>query len=199
MSKKKVLTMWNNDGINEGEILVLRKPCANITAPFDDARKRDIKKLIDTFLAMDEAVGLAAPQIGISKRIIIFRNKEFKEKDWSKSESDYDILINPRITQIRGELVTMAEGCLSCPEIQVEVGRFPEIKIRAYDQSGRKISKRYTNYLARVVQHEVDHLEGKLIIDYEGTMYIPKQRQDFFARIFKQKEPVTDETVTGKM
>ncbi len=199
MSKKKVLTVWNNDGINEGEILVLRNPCADIAAPFDEARKRDIKKLIDTFLAMDEAVGLAAPQIGISKRIIIFRNKEFKEKNWSKSESDYDVLINPRITQVRGDLVTMAEGCLSCPEIQVEVGRFPEIKIRAYDQSGRKISKRYTDYLARVVQHEVDHLEGKLIIDYEGAMYIPKERQDFFARIFKQKEPVNDETVTGKL
>lgn len=199
MSKEKVLTIWNNDGINEGEILVLRKPCADMAAPFDEARKRDIKKLIDTFLAMDEAAGLAAPQIGISKRIIIFRNKEFKEKNWSKSESDYDVLINPRITQTRGELVTMAEGCLSCPEIQVEVSRFPEIKVRAYDQDGRKISKRYIDYLARVVQHEVDHLEGKLIIDYEGAMYIPKQRQDFFARIFKEKEPVTEKTVTGKL
>ena len=199
MSKKKVLTVWNNDGINEGEMLVLRNPCADIAAPFDEARKRDIKKLIDAFLALDEAAGLAAPQIGISKKIIIFRNKSFNEKDWSKSESDYDVLVNPRITQTRGELVTMAEGCLSCPEIQVEVSRFPEIKIRAYDKSGRKISKRYTDYLARVAQHEIDHLEGKLIIDYEGAMYIPKQRQDFFARIFKQQEPVIDDAVASKL
>jgi peptide deformylase len=199
MSKEKILTVWNTDGINEGEILILRKPCADIVAPFDEARKKDIKKLIDAFLALDQAAGLAAPQIGISKRIIIFRNKGFKEEDWSKSESDYDVLVNPRITQTRGELVTMAEGCLSCPEIQVEVSRFPEIKIRAYDQSGRKISKRYTDYLARVVQHEVDHLEGKLIIDYDGAVYIPKQRQDFFARIFKQKEPVIDDAVAGKL
>jgi len=199
MSKEKILTVWNNDGINEGEILILRKPCADIVTPFDEARKRDIKKLIDAFLTLDQAAGLAAPQIGISKRIIIFRNKGFNEEDWSKSESDYDVLINPRITQTRGELVTMAEGCLSCPEIQVEVSRFPEIKVRAYDQSGRKISKRYTDYLARVVQHEVDHLEGRLIIDYEGAVYIPKQRQDFFARIFKQKEPVTDDAISGKV
>jgi peptide deformylase len=199
MSKEKVLTVWNNEGINEEEFLVLRKPCVDIAAPFDDTRKRDIKKLIDAFLALDEAVGLAAPQIGISKRIIIFRNKEFKEKNWSKSDSDFDVLINPRVTQTRGELVTMAEGCLSCPEIQVEVGRFPEIKVRAYDQSGRKISKRYTDYLARVVQHEIDHLEGRLIIDYEGAMYIPKERQDFFARIFKQNETVTDDTTAGKL
>ncbi len=199
MSKAKVLTVWNNDGINEGEIVVLRRPCVDIVAPFDEARKRDIKKLIDAFLALDEAAGLAAPQIGISKRIIIFRNKGFKEKDWSKNESDFDVLINPRITQTRGELVTMAEGCLSCPEIQVEVSRFPEIKVRAYDQSGRKISKRYTDYLARVVQHEVDHLEGKMIIDYDGAMYIPKERQDFFARIFKQKEPINDDTIACKL
>ena len=199
MPKRKVLTIWNSEGINEEDILVLRKPCADIAAPFDESRKRDIKKLIDAFLSLNEAVGLAAPQIGISKRIIIFRNKEFKDKEWSKSESDYDVLINPRITQMRGELVTMAEGCLSCPEIQVEVGRFPEIKVRAYDQRGRKISKRYTDYLARVVQHEIDHLEGKLIIDYEGTMYIPKERQDFFARIFKQSETVADDAATGKL
>ncbi|HYA14184.1 MAG TPA: peptide deformylase [Syntrophales bacterium] len=199
MSKEKILTVWNNEGINEEEILILRGPCADIAAPFNEARKRDIKRLIDAFLALDEAAGLAAPQIGISKRIIIFRNKGFNEKNWSKSEGDYDVLINPRITQSRGELVTMAEGCLSCPEIQVEVSRFPEIKVRAYDQSGRKINKRYTDYLARVVQHEIDHLEGKLIIDHEGAMYIPKERQDFFARIFKQKEPVTDEAISGKL
>ncbi|HVO68043.1 MAG TPA: peptide deformylase [Syntrophales bacterium] len=199
MPKEKILTVWNNEGINEEEILVLRKPCADIRAPFDEARKRDIKKLIDAFLALEEAAGLAAPQIGISKRIIIFRNKGFNEKNWSKNEGDYDILINPRITQTRGELVTMAEGCLSCPEIQVEVSRFPEIKVRAYDQSGRKINKRYMDYLARVVQHEVDHLEGKLIIDHEGAMYIPKQRQDFFARILKQKESATDDTISDKL
>ncbi len=199
MSKGKILTVWNNDGINEGGMLVLRRPCVDIVAPFDEARKRDIKKLIDAFLALDQAAGLAAPQIGISKRIIIFRNKGFNEEDWSKSESDYDVLINPRITQTRGELVTMAEGCLSCPEIQVEVSRFPEIKVRAYDQNGRKINKRYTDYLARVAQHEIDHLEGKLIIDYDGAMYIPKQRQDFFAMIFRQKEPVTDDAISGKL
>jgi len=186
MSKVRVLTLWGNDKINEEDTMVLRKPCADIPVPFDEKRKREIKALIDTFLAMNDAAGLAAPQIGISKRIIIFRNKGFDEKSWSKNESDYDVLVNPRITQSRGEMVTMAEGCLSCPEIQVEVSRFPEIKVRAYDVNGKKISKRYTDYLARVAQHEIDHLEGKLIIDYEGALYIPKQKQDFFEKTFKK-------------
>lgn len=194
MSKVKVLTVWNDNNINEEETSVLRKPCADIPVPYDEQRKQEIKTLIDVFLAMNEAAGLAAPQIGISKRIIIFRNKGFNEKTWSKSEDDYDILINPRITQARGELVTMAEGCLSCPEIQVEVSRFPEIKVRAHDVNGKKISKRYTDYLARVVQHEIDHLEGKLIIDHEGALYVPKQKKDFFDKILKEMNPIPDDT-----
>ncbi|MGZ3593738.1 MAG: peptide deformylase, partial [Syntrophales bacterium] len=89
------------------------------------------------------------------------------------------------------EMVTATEGCLSCPEIQVEVSRFPEIKVKAFDISGRKINKRYTDYVARVAQHEIDHLEGKLIIDCEGPLYIPKQKQEFFERTFEKIRAVT--------
>jgi peptide deformylase len=96
-------------------------------------------------------------------------------------------------------MVTMAEGCLSCPEIQVEVSRFSEIKVRAHDINGKKISKRYTDYLARVAQHEIDHLEGKLIIDYEGDLYIPKQKKELFDKIFKEITPIPDETVSRKI
>ena len=192
MSRVKVLTLWNKETINEEGAFVLRKPCRDISVPFTEETKKDIKTLVDAFLAMDDAAGLAAPQIGISKRIVIFRNKGFDEKGWSKSSEDYDLLVNPRITQARGELVTMAEGCLSCPEIQVEVSRFPEIKVRAYDVNGRKINKRYMDYPARVAQHEIDHLEGRLIIDYEGALFVPKQRQEFFEMTFKKLQTETD-------
>jgi peptide deformylase len=184
MSEVRVFTLWKDDKINEEEALVLRRLCEDIRVPFDEARKKEIRTLIEAFLSMDDAAGLAAPQIGISKKIIIFRNKGFNEKGWSKDESDYELLINPRITQKRGEMVTMTEGCLSCPEIQVEVSRYPEIKVKAFDISGRKINKRYTDYVARVVQHEIDHLAGKLIIDCEGLRYFPRQKQEFFERTF---------------
>jgi len=187
MSHGKVLTLWNGEKINEEETRILRKPSSEIPVPFDEERKRDIKTLIDTFLEREDGVGLAAPQIGILRRIIVFRNKGFDEKSWSKTEKDYDVLINPRITQARGDMVTMAEGCLSCPEIQVEISRFPEIKVRACDTAGRKISRRYTDYLARIVQHEIDHLDGKLIVDYDGALYIPKKKQEFFAAFFGKK------------
>ena len=196
MSDVRVLTLWKDDKINEEEALVLRKLCEDIRVPFDEERKKEIRTLVDAFLSMDEAAGLAAPQIGISKKIIIFRNKGFNEKGWSKSEDDYELLINPRITQARGEMVTMTEGCLSCPEIQVEVSRFPEIKVKAFDISGRKINKRYTDYVARVAQHEIDHLEGKLIIDCEGALYIPKQKQEFFERTLGKINAVTGDGIS---
>ncbi|MGO9136658.1 MAG: peptide deformylase [Syntrophales bacterium] len=191
MSGVRVFTLWKDDKINEEEALVLRRLCEDIRVPFDEKRKKEIRTLVDAFLSMDEAAGLAAPQIGISKKIIIFRNKGFSEKGWSKNADDYELLINPRITQARGEMVTATEGCLSCPEIQVEVSRFPEIKVRAFDISGCKINKRYTDYVARVAQHEIDHLEGKLIIDCEGPLYIPKQKQEFFERTFGKMKAVT--------
>ncbi|MHB9096232.1 MAG: peptide deformylase, partial [Syntrophales bacterium] len=58
---------------------------------------------------------------------------------------------------------------------------------RAYDLEGRKVSKRYLDFAARVVQHEMDHLEGKLIVDYDGSAIIPKKRQDFFEKFFQAK------------
>jgi len=188
MSVRKVLTLWSDDTLNEEDIRILRAPSVEMKVPFDADAQKAIESLIDTFLGRNDGVGLAAPQIGIGRKIIIFKNKGFDDKTWSKSKQDYDVLINPRITQARGDMVTMVEGCLSCPEIQVEVSRFPEIKVRAYDSEGRKINRRYTDYLARIVQHEMDHLDGKLIVDYEGSVYIPKKRQAFFEKFFEEKD-----------
>ena len=81
----------------------------------------------------------------------------------------------------------MDEGCLSCPDIRVEISRHPEIKVRGLDTEGRKVSKRYLDFAARVIQHEMDHLDGKLIVDYEGSVFIPQKREDFFAKFFQEK------------
>jgi len=187
MSSRRVLTLWNEEGENPNDISVLRKKSVELPIPLDKESKEIIQTLIDSFLEKkDEAVGLAAPQIGINKRIIVFRNKGFEEKSKIKSVDDYEVLVNPRINQARGDKVTMPEGCLSCPEIQIEVSRFPEIKVRAFDAKGQKINKRYEDYVARVIQHEIDHLDGKLIVDYEGTLYYPKSKQKFFEKLFKQ-------------
>jgi peptide deformylase len=183
MAENRVLTLWNEEGVNEKDTAVLRKKCSEIAAPLNKEDRSAVQTLIDSFLARDDASGLAAPQIGISKRIIVFRIKGFEEKGKIKPD-EFEVLINPRITQARGEKVSMAEGCLSCPEIQVEISRFPEIKVRALNAKGEKISKRYLDYVARIVQHETDHLDGKLIVDYEGDLYYPKSKEKFFHKLF---------------
>jgi peptide deformylase len=185
MSKDNILTLWNDKGINEKDTSLLRKKSKEVPAPLNKESREIIKTLVDSFLARDDASGLAAPQIGISKRIVVFRTKGFGEGGKVKSPGDFEVLINPRITQSRGEKVMMTEGCLSCPEIQVEISRSPEIKVRALNEKGEKISKRYLDYVARVVQHELDHLDGKLIVDYEGAIYYPKKKQEFFDKLFK--------------
>lgn len=186
MSQKKVLTLWNEEAINEEDARILRTPCVDMPVPLDADAKKAVETLRSAFLERDDALGLAAPQIGISKKMIAFRTKGFDDKDtFNKNEGEYEILINPRITQARGDLVFMAEGCLSCPEVQVEVGRSPEIKVRAEDINGRKINKRYNDFLARIVQHEIDHLDGKLIVDYEGPVSFPKKRSAFFKKLFR--------------
>ena len=186
MSQKPVLTLWSEETINEAEARILRTSCADVSFPLDAAAQRDVAALIEAFIVREDALGLAAPQIGISRRIVIYRNKGFDDKStWTKSEKDYDLLINPRITQARGELIYMEEGCLSCPEIQVEVGRFPEIKIRALNIKGQKINKRYQDFIARIAQHELDHLDGKLIVDHEGAISYPKKRSAFFSKVFQ--------------
>jgi len=184
----QVLTLWSGEAMNEAEARILRTSCADVPFPLDAAAQRDVAALIEAFLAREDALGLAAPQIGISRKIVIYRNKGFDDDDkaaWTKNEKDYDLLINPRITQARGELLYMEEGCLSCPEIKVEVGRFPEIKIRALNTKGQKINKRYQDFLARIAQHELDHLDGKLIVDHEGALSYPKKRSAFFQKVFQ--------------
>jgi len=185
MSKSKIFTLWNEKGKNDDDIPILRKKSTELKMPLDKEALEIINALTESFLESDEAVGLSAPQIGINKRVIIFRNKGFEGEKRTKNKDNIEVLINPRITQSRGELVAMAEGCLSCPDIQVEVKRFPEIKVRAVDSTGEKVNKRYLDFVARIIQHEIDHLDGKLIVDYDGNMYYPQEKQTFFEKLFK--------------
>ena len=187
MPQNKVLTLWNDEGENAKDTSILRKKSVDLPVPLDKESREIIKILIDSFLERDDAVGLSAPQIGINKRVIVFRNKGFDEGQKKvKNINDIEILVNPRITQARGENVAMTEGCLSCPDIQVEISRFPEIKVRALNAKGEKINTRYLDYVSRVIQHEIDHLDGKLIVDYGGNIYYPKSKQLFFEKLFNE-------------
>lgn len=186
----RVLALWQEGELNEEDTRILRTVSAEVPLPFRDEDRRDIRLLITTFMERDDAAGLSAPQIGINKRIIVFRNRGFEKDgtpDGKGTRRDVEVLVNPRITQTRGEVVVLAEGCLSCPEVRVEIPRYPEIKVRGYDQYGNKVNKRYLDYVARIVQHEIDHLDGKLIVDYQGTIYVPKKKLAVFDRLLAVK------------
>ena len=184
---EKLYTLWGDNKINEDEMRLLKQKTKEIPIPFNAEGEKSIKTLVSAFLKRDDALGLAAPQIGISKRMTVFKNKDFDNREPVKSEADYDVLVNPRITQFRGEKEKMMEGCLSCPDINVEVERYTEIKVKGYDRKGQKISKRYTGFLARIVQHEIDHLDGKLIVDRGSRVQYPKEKAAFFDSIFQSE------------
>jgi len=115
------------------------------------------KELLSTMAKImyeNEGIGLAAPQVGVDKRIIIVHTDKGLLK-----------LINPKVLEKEGE-DSLSEGCLSLPEIFVKVNRAERIKIEGLNEEGKLIKLRAEDFLARVIQHEIDHLNGILIIDY---------------------------------
>lgn len=122
----------------------------------------EVRKLIkDMFETMRHApgIGLAAPQVGVLRRIIVV--------DVEEAELEYPpiALINPEITDKAGEEIG-DEGCLSLPNIRVEVKRPSQISVRGITHKGKEIEFEADGLFARAIQHEVDHLNGILIIDY---------------------------------
>ena len=125
---------------------------AEEVAEFNDEIKGLIQRMYEV-LAENRGLGLAAPQIGISKRIFVYDVGEGPHA-----------LINPRLTRCRGELVSI-EGCLSIPGLQGEVPRYEHVTVSGIDEEGGKVKIRAEGLLARVFQHEIDHLDGGLFID----------------------------------
>ena len=188
MAVQRVLTLWDEGQIIEEDTRILRAPSLEATLPFNAEVIEAIRALWETFLAREDSVGLAAPQIGINLRIIAVRTRNFDVKESAQRRLDSEILVNPRITQTRGELVALEEGCLSCPGVNIEVSRFPEIKVRAFDdETGKKLNKRCVDFAARVIQHEIDHLDGKLIVDYDGPVYASKKYHNFLQNYFEDR------------
>ncbi len=114
-------------------------------------------------MAAAGGVGLAAPQIGISKRIIVFKVPgERATAAANDGPLELQVLINPEIEPLSGEMELGWEGCLSIPGLKGEVPRYRKIAYRGFDLQGEKVLRQAEGFHARVVQHEVDHLDGIL-------------------------------------
>jgi len=141
----------------------LKKLCEPI-ADIDD----EVRALADNMLkTMYDApgIGLAAPQVGVTKRMLVM--------DCVKEEGEAPrpmVLINPEILQSSDETSTYEEGCLSIPDQFADVTRPAEVRVGWIDQDGNPQEQDYDGLWATCVQHEIDHLNGKLFIDYLGAV-----------------------------
>lgn len=137
----------------------LKKLCEPVTDMTDDLRN-----LADDMLAtMYDApgIGLAAPQIGVLNRLVVM--------DCVKEEGEAPrplIMFNPEVIASSDELSTYEEGCLSIPEQYADVTRPAEVDVRWIDRDGNEQNETFSKLWATCVQHEIDHLDGKLFIDY---------------------------------
>jgi len=119
----------------------------------------EIKELVDSMvetLYAKRGAGLAANQIGVSKQIIVV--------DDSRGGGNVRVLINPKITRKKGS-VAMVEGCLSLPGLELEIKRPEKIEVKYLDKRGQAQKIKASDLLARIICHEVDHLEGKTMLD----------------------------------
>jgi peptide deformylase len=154
---------------------ILRRISAPVAAVTNETRK-----IMDDMLAtMYDApgIGLAAIQIGVPQRIIVID----LAKDGEEKEPLY--LVNPEIVEASEELADYEEGCLSIPDIFEMVSRSKQVKIRFLDRQGEKRELDCTGVLATCVQHEIDHLNGVLFIDY-----ISKLKRDRIVKKFTKAQ-----------
>ena len=154
---------------------VLKRKAKPITK-FD----KDLQTLIDDMIeTMRDApgVGLAAPQVNISEQLIVVEYSEEDEDDDEDAEEKPEkpkklyVMINPEITKTSEEKVLGVEGCLSIPGIQGEVERFEAIQVKGLNRFGKPQKLKVHGWMARIFQHEIDHLNGVLFTDLAERLW----------------------------
>lgn len=133
---------------------VLRTPAAEVTA-FDDALREEVERM-ERIMVDAHGVGLAAPQIGALRRLLVYRTGDGEPTR---------ALVNPRIVWASDEEEIDTEGCLSIGEVNMDVPRAVAIRVEARDADGSELVIEARDFEARVIQHEMDHLDGILILD----------------------------------
>jgi len=141
----------------------------------DDTLRRLADDMLET---MYEApgIGLAAPQVGVSRRLIVL---DVSDKDGEKQPI---VMVNPEIVRLGDERRIYEEGCLSIPDVKVEIERPAALSVRFLDRDGRVQELAADGLLATAIQHEIDHLDGRLIIDF-----LSRLKRDMIVRRFKKQ------------
>ena len=149
----------------------LHKVAAPITV-FDEALKKLVADMADTMYAAP-GIGLAATQVDVHKQVIVV--------DVSERHDSLVVLVNPEIVEATGES-DIEEGCLSVPGIYELVQRAERVKVRAYDQNAKAFTLEAQGLLAVCIQHEMDHLQGKVFVEHLSQL----KQQRIRAKLAKQ-------------
>jgi len=173
-----LVQIWDGSKIDTKKIDFLRTPTKEVAFPLSNHVKQVVTDLIDTFRAVPCA-GIAANQLGYDKKIFIgmkHDNDKSVSDDPSKNIDDVkpesenlEIYINPQIDKTdKSSTQNGEEGCLSIPDISLELERYDKIKVRYYNQEGKAIKKPLSGFISRLFQHELDHLNGNLMLEHEN-------------------------------
>lgn len=160
MPKLRILTIWDEDGER------LRRPARRVRT-FDRRLHQLLENMVET-MRSGKGVGLAAPQVGLNQRIFVIEFPEDEERP-EETMRRYE-LINPELVKAKGSEIAH-EACLSLPGLAAEVDRATYVLVKAQDRHGKTLRIKAYDWLARIFQHEIDHLGGVLMIDVAEQVY----------------------------
>ncbi len=149
---------------------VLRRKAHKVTS-FDKDFQALVEDMIET-LRQAPGVGLAAPQVGISERLIVV---EYGDDDDESVPKKLYVVANPEIVQRSEETVSGVEGCLSVKNLIGEVDRHVEIVVKGQNRRGQNVKIKASDWLARIFQHEIDHLDGVVFTDRATRVWEPSE------------------------
>jgi peptide deformylase len=160
------------------EIITLPHPILRRKAHKVTDFGKEFQQLVDDMVeTMREApgVGLAAPQIAVSERLIVV---EFGDEEDEDAPQKLYVVANPEIVSASEEMVPGIEGCLSVPELVGEVERHQLITVKGFNRHGRSTKIKAEGWLARIFQHEIDHLDGVVYPDRASRVWTPSAEED---------------------
>jgi len=142
---------------------------------------KNLLELIDDMVETmrnEPGVGLAAPQINVPSRVIVV---EWGDEEDEEAPKKLYTIINPEITKISPDMVSGVEGCLSVPGLVGEVERYHEVTVKGMNRHGQPTKVRAGGWLARIFQHEIDHLNGIVFTDRATRVWQPKEEEEVIA------------------
>ncbi len=167
MTTLEIVTIWEEDSE------ILREPAKRVRT-FDRRLHQLLDNMVET-MREGQGVGLAAPQIGLNQRIFVIEfpeDPELPEETMQRFE-----LINAEIVKAKGSEIGQ-EGCLSLPGLAADVERATYVLVKAQDRNGKSRRIKAYDWLARIFQHEIDHLNGVLMVDRAEQVYKVEEQED---------------------